>query len=148
NVNLYKDFIDLFFQQNNINFSAVLYDEKKLDIAKHFSGDGDRAYNSFAARLIYKSLGVSDYIVVLADDKNTKKTDNFEKQVKEKVKHLTRRNALFGFCKLESHAVSEIQLVDVLLGTVAYAYKIKMGLLIPAKKSAKLKLVKHLQKKL
>lgn len=148
NVNLYKGFVDLFFVQKNIKFFSVLYDEKKLDMDKHFKGDVDKAYNSFSARLITKSLGISDYIVVLADDINTKKSDNFERQIKEKVKHLTRRNALFGICKLESHAVSEIQLVDVLLGAVAFAYKIKLGILTPSSKNAKLKIVKHLQSNL
>ena len=126
-----------------------MYEENKLDIKKHFSGDCDRAYNSFCARLISKSLGVSDYVAVLADDRNTKKSDNFEKQIREKIKQHTRRNALFGICKLESHAVSEIQMVDVILGTVAYAYKIKLGIIKPgAKPNAKLSFVKYLQKKI
>lgn len=148
NVNLYKGFIDLFFSANNIRFCSVLYDEKKLDINKHFSGNKDRAYNSFCARLIAKSLGPSDYIAILADDINTKKADNFEKQIREKIKKTTRRNALFGICRLESHAVSEIQLVDVLLGSVAFAYKIKLGLINPSRKNGKLKIVKHIQSKL
>ena len=47
---------------------------------------------------------------------------------------------------MESHAVSEIQIVDVLLGLVAYSYKVKMGLVRGS--GAKLRLLKHLQKKL
>jgi hypothetical protein len=49
-------------------------------------------------------------------------------------------------CRLESHAVSEIQLCDVMLGTIAYAYKIKHGLV--KAKQGKVDIVKHLQKRL
>lgn len=148
NLDLYKGLVDLFFDQRNVEFHVVLYDKQQLDIENHFKGDFDKAYNSFASRLICKALGTSDYIVVIADDVNTKKSDDFEKQAKEKVKMITRRNALFGVCRLESRAVSEIQLADVLLGTIAYSYKIRRGMQRAHKKSAKFKMVKHLQRKL
>ncbi|MEK7127730.1 MAG: DUF3800 domain-containing protein [Patescibacteria group bacterium] len=149
NVDLYKGFLDLFFSAHNIKFYCILYDESKLDIKKHFKGDCDKAYNSFSSRLISKSLGISDYIAVLADDRSTKKSDNFEKEMREKIKKKERRDALFGVCRLESHAVSEIQMVDLLLGTVAFAFKIKMGLIKNmSKHNGKLQIVKYLQNKL
>lgn len=91
---------------------------------------------------------MSEYIVILADDVSTPKDDNFEKEIKNKAKTKTRRNALFGICRVESHAISEIQLVDVLLGITAYSFKIKYGIVNPNKHNPKFQLMKYLQKQL
>jgi len=62
--------------------------------------------------------------------------------VREKIK----RNALFGIVRVESHAISELQLVDVLLGSVGYAFKLKYNNQPPSK--GKLAVLKHIQNKL
>lgn len=152
NILYYKGLIDEFFKVPNSVFSCFVYDKKNMDIQKHFKGDHNRAYNSFCGKLIADTLPIlgnnhSDYITILADDVSTAKTDHFEREVKEKIKNVTRRNALSNIIRLESHAVTEIQLVDVLLGTVAYAFKINAGLM-PTPNKAKLQLVKHIQKSL
>jgi len=151
NLPVYKDLVDIFFRCKSISFSCVVYDKKELDINKYFKGDYERAYGVFVARLVSNTLEshagqASSYIVLLADDVSTSKDDMFEKIVKEKVKMRLRRNAVFGVARLESHAITEIQVTDVLLGIVAYAFKVKFGLV--KAKGAKLEMVKHLQKKL
>ncbi len=151
NLNIYKNLIDIFFECKNISFSCVLYDKKKLDLAKYFKGDYERAYGVFVARLVSNALETqsskgSNYIVILADDVSTSKDDHFERVVKEKVKMRLRRNAVFGVARLESHAITEIQMTDVLLGIIAYSFKVKFGLV--KAKGAKLEMVKYLQKKL
>jgi hypothetical protein len=148
NIGIYKGLLDILFSCKEIRFHSVFYDKNKLDIQKVYKGDSDRAYNAFTARLVADSIHISEYIAILADDVSTKISNNFEKQIKERVKDKTRRNALFGIARLESHAVAEIQLVDVILGTVAYSFKVKYGLVKPKKGNPKLKLVKHLQKQL
>jgi hypothetical protein len=148
NVALYKDLIDLFFQTPNENFSCLMFDKRKVDIDHFFSSDYHKAYNAFTAKLIAESLNKGEYIAVIADDVSTPKSDNYEKEVKNKVKIKARRNALFGICRVESHAVSEIQMTDVLLGTVAYAFKLKYKLIRLNQRGAKYRLVQHLQKKL
>lgn len=148
NISLYKDFVDLFFKSECSQFSCLIFDKEKVDLVKFFNADHDRAYNSFTAKLIAQSLDKGEYITIIADDVSTKKSDNFEKQIKKKVKDKTGRNALFGICRVESHAVSEIQMVDVLLGSVAYAFKIKYGLVTPNNHDARLRLVHYLQSKL
>lgn len=146
NLSHYKRFVNLFFEMPFSEFSAMVIDKKFVNIETFFQSNHHRAYNSFVAKLIARSLEVSEYIVVLADDVSTPKSDNFEKEVKEKIKDRTRRNALFGICRLESHAVSEVQMADVLIGAVAYAFKIKYGLVKPSPKNAKFQLVKYIQK--
>ncbi len=150
NLPIYTELIDVFFSCTNLRFHVLVVD--KATLTEHQRKKAHQAaYNKFAAQLIAGSIDkgrstASEYITILADDISTRKDDNFEKVVREKVKKKNRRNALFGICRLESHAVSEIQMVDVLLGLIAYGFKIKYGL-IPGG-GAQLRLLKHLQKKL
>lgn len=148
NLKLYKGFVDLFFETRLVVFTCIMFDKLALEIDRYFKSNYHKANNAFTAKLIASSLDKSEYIAVLADDISTPKNDNYEKEVKNKVRAKTRRNALFGICRFESHAVSEIQMTDVLLGTVAYAFKIKYGLVGLNRKSAKIKLVKYLQNQL
>lgn len=151
NLPIYKELIDVFVGSGNVSFSSLLFDKKLLDLNKFFKGNYEKAYGVYVAKLIADALEDesskgSNYIVVLADDVSTSKDDKFEKVVKEKVKMRLRRNAVFGVARLESHAITEIQMTDVLLGIVAYAFKVKFGMV--KGKGAKLEMVKYLQKKL
>ncbi|MGB4800746.1 MAG: DUF3800 domain-containing protein [Candidatus Saccharimonadales bacterium] len=151
NLPIYKELIDVFVGSGNVSFSSLLFDKKLLDLNKFFKGNYEKAYGVYVAKLIADALEDesskgSNYIVVLADDVSTSKDDKFEKVVKEKVKMRLRRNAVFGVARLESHAITEIQMTDVLLGIVAYAFKVKFGMV--KGKGAKLEIVKYLQKKL
>lgn len=151
NLAIYKELLDIFFDSQHVSFSSLLFDKKQLDLNKYFKGDYERAYGVYVAKLIADALEAesskgSNYIVVLADDVSTSKDDRFEKVVKDKVKMRLRRNAVFGVARLESHAITEIQMTDVLLGIVAYAFKVKFGMV--KGKGAKLEMVKYLQKKL
>jgi len=144
NWRLYSEFIDMFFNVYGCEFHSMVFDKKELDIKKFFKGNHANAYNAYVAKLVTDSLDIGEYIAVVADDVNTPKSDNFEKQVKNKVKSKSKRNALFGIIRVESHAVSEVQMTDVLLGLVGYAFKIKYGL-IKGKKAGQLRSLKHLQ---
>ncbi len=150
NLSVYKDFIDLFFTTPNSYFSCLIFDKSGLDFGRFFKNNYNHAYNIFAGKLISDSLDASEYIVVLADDVNTPKKDNYERDVREKVKRSARRNALVGICRLDSRAVNEIQMVDVLLGAVSYAFKVKLGLvkINKRKRSPKFKLMQYIQKHL
>lgn len=152
NILYYEGLVDEFFKVPHNAFSCLVYDKTNMDIQKYFHGDHDRAYNSFCGKLIAETIPLlgnsfSDYITILADDVSTSKANHFEKDIRAKVKQITRRNAVSSIIRLESHAVTEIQLVDVLLGAVAYAFKVDQGL-IPKPNKAKLQLVKRIQKNL
>ena len=144
NLPLYKGLVDIFFQHANQRFYVSVYDKRKLSVKDH-----NKAYNTYCGNLISAALSggnqkVSEYITVLADDVSTPKDDKFEVEVRERIKRQSRRNALFGMCRLESHAVAELQLCDVLLGAVNYSYKMRLGLL-PAISGYKHDLVRHIQ---
>jgi hypothetical protein len=152
NVLYFKGLVDEFFDTPHNAFSAAVIQKKNMDIQKFFKGNHNKAYNSFCGRLIADTMplmgsGNTDYVTILADDVSTPKANHFEKEIRSKIKSVTRRNALTSIIRLESHAVTEIQLVDVLIGTVVYAFKIDNGFIKNPDK-AKLQLVKHVQKKL
>lgn len=147
NLPVYIDLIDIFFKHTNGRFHALIIDKASLTTTMK-KGTHQLAYNRYAAELVSGAVGknkgsASEYLTILADDISTRKDDRFEKIMREKVRQKHRRNALFGIARLESHAVSEIQLVDVLLGLVAYSFKIKYGLVQGS--GAQLRLLKHLQ---
>lgn len=149
NLRVYLELIDIFFECTSNRFHVLVVDKQEVKIPKTMLPH--TAYNRMAADLIAASIDrassrQSEYMTILADDVSTSKDDKFERMLREAVKRKQRRNALFGIARLESHAVSEIQIVDVLLGLVAYAYKIKLG--IVSGSGAKLRLLKHLQRKL
>ncbi|SRR5260370_6240837 len=147
NLPLYVSLIDIIFSTHNLRFNCYIVDKTKVK-----SGHAVRSYNGYAGYLIAHAIDQqyttsSEYITVLADDVSTNNVDDqFEKMVRERIKRVTRRNALFGICRVESHAVTEIQICDVLIGAVAYAHKMSVGTV--KGKTAKANLVKHMQGKL
>jgi hypothetical protein len=153
NLALYKKLLDVYFSSINSRFTAKVFLKENLGEDLNKAGQVYKLYNRISAQLICASLDKgnydqSDYIAVVADDITTQIDDNFETEVRNYIKMKTRRNALFGMSRAESHAFSELQVCDVLLGSVAYAFKLKNGLLTSTPNAAKLELVKYLQSKL
>jgi hypothetical protein len=150
NLSLYKGLLDIFFDTVQARFCVVIYDKTKINKSKSYA----KTYNMFAGELISETILMteaspnSEYLSILADDVSTAIDDSFEKEMRSAVKSSLRRNALYGVFRLESHAISEIQLTDVLLGTVAYAYKIREGIIQSGPANAKLELVKYFQTKI
>ena len=83
----------------------------------------------------------------MIDDVSTPKDDHFEKEITHNINLKTRRQAVNSIIRLESHAVTEIQLCDALIGAVAYGYKVQLGI-IARPNPEKLELVKHTEKRI
>ncbi|MES2971753.1 MAG: DUF3800 domain-containing protein [Patescibacteria group bacterium] len=147
NLATYKTLMDICFDTHSLRFNCYIVDKTARTTNHHI-----RSYNGYAGYLIAHAIDqadekVSEYITVLADDVSTNSiNDRFESMVRERIRQVTRRGALFGICRLESHAVTELQICDVLVGAVAYAHKMGVGSV--STKGAKAQLVKYIQKKL
>lgn len=147
NILYYKDFISEFFKCPHNTFLGVIYDKDGIQIK-----DARKAYNSFCGSIIADYINklsgadTTDYITLLADDISTPKDDHFEREITHKIKLKTRRQAVNSIIRLESHAVTEIQLCDVLIGAIAYSYKVKSHI-IKRPNPEKLELVKHIQRR-
>ncbi len=150
NLGLYKGLVDTFLATEQARLCVVVYDKSKMPRNKNYA----KVYNAFAGDLIADTVSMnpasraSEYLSILADDVSTAIDDSFEKEMKAQVKATLRRNALFGVFRLESHAISEIQLVDVLLGIIAYSFKVRDGQIQSGPMNAKLDLVKYFQAKI
>jgi hypothetical protein len=148
NLPIYKRFIDIVFDTVNLRFNAIIVDKAKITVNKNYT----EKYNKYAGYLAARSIDqtnsdTSEYITILADDVSTNDIDDkFERIIRDQIKKKVRRNALFGICRLESHAVTELQICDVLIGAVAYACKMSEG--IVRSKTAKAQLVKYIQGKM
>lgn len=147
NLSIYKRMIDICYEIQGLRFNAHIIDKTKASSEHHV-----RSYNGYAGYLIAHAIDqanplVSEYITILADDVSTNSIDDqFEKMVRNRVQRVTRRNALFGICRVESHAITELQICDVFVGAVTFSHK--MGAGIVSTKGAKAQLVKYIQKKL
>lgn len=147
NLPLYKTLIDIIFTTPQLRFHSYIVDKTQST-----SRNPVASYNGYAGFLVasavkHNDTNCSEYITVLADDVSTNSiNDRFEKMVRDRVRMVTRRNALFGICRLESHAVTEIQICDVLIGAVAYAHKMSVGAV--GNSTAKAQIVKYIQNKL
>jgi hypothetical protein len=147
NLAIYKKLIDICFATHSLRFNCFIIDKTKITTRHHV-----RSYNGYAGYLVAGAIDqadpkVSEYITLLADDVSTNSIDDqFEKMVRLRVSKVARRNALFGICRLESHAVTELQLCDVLVGAVAFAHKMSVGSV--SRRGAKAQLVKYIQNKL
>jgi uncharacterized protein YlbG (UPF0298 family) len=146
NLSIYKNFIDIVLHSPHLRFNALMVDKTKLRSNTNYV----KKYNHYAGQLIATSLDqskstASEYITVLADDVSTNNIeDKFENIIRGEIRKTVRRNALNGVCRLESHAVTEIQVCDVLVGAVSYANKMSVGQ--ASHNSAKAQFVKHIQK--
>ena len=147
NLPIYKGLIDAVFDTYGLRFNCYIVDKQARSTSNHVA-----SYNGYAGYLVANAIDqtgadASEYITVLADDVSTNSiNDKFESMVRDRVRKVTRRNALFGICRLESHAVTELQICDVLVGVVAYAHKMATGSV--STRSAKAQLVRYVQRKL
>ncbi len=78
------------------------------------------------------------------DDISTPPTVNLEANIKRRVNSKLNRSAVYGVCRMYSKGVELIQLADLLLGAVAYDFKLK-NKLIPGPGLAKRAVLKHLK---
>jgi len=147
NLAVYKKMVDVCFDTPGLRFNCHIVDKTKVKSNHHV-----RSYNGFAGYLIANAIdqastASSEYITILADDVSTNSIDDqFEKMVRTRIQRVARRNALFGICRVESHAITELQVCDVLVGAVAFGHKMGAGLV--STKGAKAQLVKYMQNKL
>ncbi len=116
----YYDLIDLFFKFPDLSFCCLVFDKKNpnIDIIKYFPNLWD-AYISYSKMLVENNINNNETICIIADYlcKPKSSTKYYETEM-NKIK------GVYNACMLESHASLFIQLVDVLIGSIVFDYKI------------------------
>lgn len=123
---IYKEALDL-IAASGACFSCFIADRTTSDPVARF-GSPWKAYEKLATQLLLGTIRPREILTVLADNYSTPKTVNFEIDVKNAVnRRLGQRLAVSSVFRLDSKSTDGLQLVDILLGAVAFEYKLKAG---------------------
>lgn len=119
NYRYYYDLIDLYFQYPLL-FCCLIFDKNNpdFDVGKYFSNTWD-AYLGYSCLLVKKNMGFLDKLCVIADYFGKPKSSSkyFENEMR-------RIRGVYNACMIESHASLYIQITDILIGCIAYDFKI------------------------
>ncbi len=139
----YVEAVDAFFRCSEATFACFVADKSKADPVARF-GDHWKAYEGLASQLIVGNIAPQEYVAILADEYSTPSGITFEEDLQAHVERVLKRRAIVGVCRMRSTGVDLFQVLDLLLGAVAYDYKIHTGLVPPAGKSPKRDLLAHI----
>ncbi len=125
NYQYYHDLVDLYFSFPQAAFYAFVIDKQspKFEMDKFFS-DVWNAYIGYSKLVIEKNVEEKDKICILADYLSKPKISKkyYEIEVCKQTNY--GHSPVFNACMLESHASLFIQLVDVLIGSVVFDFRI------------------------
>lgn len=126
NYTFYSDLIDLYFKCPENYFCSFLIDKEnpEIDIDKYFKSTWD-AYISYMKLLIRRNMDKRDKIFILADYLDKPKCSSRYYEVEIKAMRKNGKRIVANCCMLESHASLYIQIVDILLGAIAYDFKLE-----------------------
>jgi len=146
NISFCLKMLHLIFQIPGLKFSCFIINKNDVDFQLEFKNDLWLAYEVFAEKLLIGNISPSEVIVVLADYVTTPPRVKFEVEVKHTVNNHFRRLAVGGVCRVDSKGVNLIQVIDLILGAIAYDYKIK-NKLVPGDKN-KIKFLDEFKRRL
>ena len=117
----YLDIIDYFFDDDDLAFRAVVADKKGLE-HERFGQTHDDWYYKMMFYLTNAVLSPDAHFRIYLDKKDTRSAEKVHKL------HDVLCNSIYDFDRkiierlqvVESHAVEQLQLADLLLGAVAY----------------------------
>lgn len=142
----YKAALDCFFGCADAQFACFIADKTLNDPIPRF-GDQWRAYEKLSAQLILGNIARYETVTVLADEYSTPPTITFEENVRSLVEQRLERQAITGVCRMRSTGVDLFQILDLLLGAVAYDYKRDASLLTGSRNNPKGKLLTYIKRK-
>lgn len=121
-VNFYQDVIDYFFDDDDLNFRAVVAPKQGLDHAR-FEQTHDDWYYKMMFYLIRNVLPAQDEAFIYLDKKDTNGQEKIDRlrSVIANAEYDFSRNYIRRLQIVESHHVALLQLADLLIGAVNYA---------------------------
>lgn len=122
------EIIEAVFDTPGIYFSCIVINKDNVNFEEDFNNNPYEAYEEFTEILLKRAIGESEILTVLADFVTTPKNIRFEVDVKHDINKNLDRLAIGGIHRVDSKGVNIIQIVDLLIGAVAYSYKRDLGL--------------------
>jgi len=147
NLDIYKEAVDCFVGCPKARFACFIADKQSADPIARF-GDQWKAYERLAAQLIVGNIGKTECVAILADELSTPHNVTFEETLRGLIDTRLKRRAVVGVCRMRSTGVDVFQILDLLLGSVAYEYKQSVGLVPAGVATPKAKLLEYIKAEL
>ncbi|OXM49567.1 hypothetical protein CFP71_29935 [Amycolatopsis thailandensis] len=112
---------------SSANFSCFVADRHVADPVARF-GNTFRAYEKLATQLLIGSVQPYELVTVIADNYSAPNNRSFESTVKIECNNRLDRLAVTSVIQVDSKATEGLQLVDMLVGAVAFGFKADCGL--------------------
>jgi len=135
----YSWLITQYFKLEHVRFCSLVIDKHKYPVPDGM--DYFDAYIHQLTMLIRNNVGDSSF-VVLPDDITVPNQKSYERILQDNLVTKHKKNC-FGVCRIESHSSLFIQMVDVLVGAVAYDFKSGIN---PHRKSIAEKIARKVRK--
>jgi len=143
-IGFYKDIIDYFISNIDLEFKCIIVDKKKVDLRFH-DNDSELMFYKFYYQLLKHKFRNDSQYYVFTDLKTRSFKPRFEQLRKYLVNYSRKNNINVNIKHMQEYNSKQIillQLSDFLTGLVAFANNQKL------KQSAKTRLVDYLRKKL
>jgi hypothetical protein len=126
-------------------FHVFIADKQQHDIIGRFGGQFN-AYEWMARQLVIGTVRPSEVAWVIADEYSTPPKVTFEENVRDYVNRKLKRTAVAGVCRMRSEGVDLLQVLDLLLGAIAYEFKESSGVVSASAYKPKTKLLQHIKR--
>ena len=124
-INFYLDIIDYFFDDNDLNYRAIVIPDKSALNHQHFNQDHDTFYYKMYFDLLKVILSPEHAYNIYIDIKDTR-----GQQKVEKLKQVLRNNhydyhnqIIKEVQQVQSHEVQVLQVTDLLTGAISYLHR-------------------------
>lgn len=127
-INAYKSLIDYFFTCKSLFFRAVVIDKSQLDHHR-FNHSHDQFYYKMYWQMLEWFIDPEDSYHIYLDIKDTQGCQKVKKlqEVLCKSTHDFDRKVVQKIQEVRSHEIALMQLVDILIGAIAYANRYPEG---------------------
>lgn len=144
NLQGYREVLQAFFNSrlDEARFSCLVMAKSTLDLQHYFNNNVWEAYESFAVLEVFFAVQNDEILTVLADEMSVPPGVYFEENLCRRVNERKGRLAIAKALRVRSKGCDLLQLADVLVGAIAYDFKLKLGTLPTPPSPAKLDLLK------
>lgn len=146
NTDFAKFVIDSIFDTRSLSFYSYTTHKKSRYFQKNFSADVWSAYEKITLKLLDVSLSENEILILVADHITVPKDIKFEVNVKKQFNESQKRLAVSGVCRFDSKSNDLLQVVDMIIGCIAYDIKHEKGLVSGSKH--KIEIAQYLKDKL
>jgi len=140
-MNVYKEFVDVFFNHGVAEFRCLVVDTHKIDKAYH-KGDRETAFYEFYFQALSRNLRLEDEYLVFTDNRQNRQSNRLTDLKSKTNYHWLLKGATTSLVRnvepRDSKAEDLLQITDVLLGAVGYDIEER------AESPAKVEIVRHI----